>query len=106
MRVNIKALAQQHGKDNLLFLVPMRPMRRMGIGVVSFGFTSSSDPTILVPCRIEERWNREVDKEYKLILKPIEQYQEAFGEDDVYTGDLQQLIESGHYQVFVQQKGA
>jgi len=102
MRVNIKALAQQHGKENLLFLVPLRP-RRVIMGI---GFTSSSDPSILVPCRIEERWNREVEKEYKLILKPIEQYREAFGEDDIYTGDLQQLIQSGHYQVFVQQKAS
>ncbi len=89
----IKELAQEHGKENLIFLVPRK----------SFG--ASQDEAVLVPCRIEERYNRTVKDNYKLILKPIPNSGfEHFNEDDVYVSDLQSLIREGIYHVFVKPK--
>lgn len=89
-RTTIKSLVAEYGIENLLFLVPRN----------SFG----GEERIPVPCKIVERWNREVEKEYKLILKPIDTKAYPFNEDDIYVSDLQSLIREGIYQVFVKPK--
>jgi len=92
--MTLKEKILKAGIDNVLFLIPMRPVRQM----LFLSYTSTSDDPVLVPAKIvEDRYK--VEDGYKITLKSI---YEEFCEDSFYQSDLQSIIESGHAEMFVQ----
>lgn len=83
------------GVENVLFMVPMRPLRSALFGL--FRFTSSEDPEVTVPARItEERY--EIADNYKI---QVEATWELFGRESFYISDLQSMIRDGRIQMFI-----
>lgn len=52
-------------------------------------------------CKIDERWNREVERNYKIVLVPVYSDDEVIREEDYYTSDLIDLIKHGHIKIVV-----
>ena len=91
---NLKELIEKAGVENCIFLVPMRPVRTY-FGLISL--TDSSDPEIIVPCKItEERYK--LKDNYKITLKSI---YDGFGSEHYYVSDLESLIKGGVIEFFV-----
>jgi len=90
----IREMAKQYGTANLLFLVPMSPLHN----IMGISFKRGDDKKVLIPCKIEERWNRTVEENYKLVLKSMI---EGYGTEDIYVSDLQSIIKAGHIQLYV-----
>lgn len=80
-------LIRKYGKDNLVFFVPMRPLRT-AFGL--FKYTSSSDDETMVLCKIvEERYK--LQDNYKIELNSRDP---RFGKESFYITDLNSLINS------------
>lgn len=80
------------GIDNILFLVPMKPVRSL----LWIHYTSSDDEEVLVPAKIcESRYK--VSEGYKITLKSI---YPRFGKESFYISDLTLLIKNGTVQIF------
>lgn len=81
------------GIENFIFMVPMRPVQSV-FGL--FAYTSSDDPEVLVPCKIDEK-KYKVSQDYKITLKSIYNH---FGKKDFYISDLRLLIQDGVVQMY------
>lgn len=92
---NLIGLVKKYGIPNVGFIVPMTPTHSF-MGLMSW--TSSSDKTTPVLCHIEERFNRRVEDEYKLILRSTK---EGYSYEDFYVMDLVGLINSGHIKMVI-----
>lgn len=76
------------GIDNVRFDVPFN------ITTCLNTFTKGRE-TKRVLCKIEERWNREVKQNYKIILVPVKEDNTITSYKDFYTGDLLSLLKDG-----------
>lgn len=92
---NIQELITKHGKENLRFLVPMRPVHS-AFGL--FGYTSSNDPEEMKLCRIVEERHK-LEDNYKVELKAEDK---GFGKESFYVTDLNLLMREGNIRVFVE----
>ena len=91
----LRTIIENNGIDNVLFLVPMKPVHTF----MCVAYTSSNDESEIVPCKItEERYL--VKDRYKITLKSI---YPQYGKEDFYQTDLVQLIESDIVQIFIKQ---
>ena len=52
-----------------------------------------------VLCKIEEDFNREVKKNYKIKVVPVVPDESVANSDDFYTSDFVSLIRSGHIKI-------
>lgn len=53
-------------------------------------------------CKIEERWNREIKQNYKIVLVPVEPDESVARSSDYYTMDFVSLIKSWHIKIVTQ----
>ena len=82
------------GIDNVRFIVPLNT-------VCGFGFFLDGNEFKDTVCKIEERWNREVSHNYKLVVVPVEPDETVASSKDFYTSDMILLIQSGHIKIVV-----
>jgi len=99
MTSRIRRIVAQHGIDNLLFLVPLRPLRK----ILFIQYTSSSDEPILVPCKLVEK-RYKISDGYKLEVQPIEDYEKVFGSRTFYQSDFYHLIDDAVIKQFVKKQ--
>lgn len=83
------------GIDNARFIVPLNVVSVRGFGISLLDGSKTKDTV----CKIEERWNREVKQNYKLVVVPVEPDETVASSDDFYTMDMISLIKSGHIKI-------
>lgn len=83
------------GIENVRFIVPLHTVSFRGFGISLCNGNEYKD-TI---CKVEERWNREVEQNYKIILVPVNDDEEVASYEDYYTSDFMSLIKSGHIKI-------
>lgn len=83
------------GVENVRFVVPLHTISFRGFGISLCNGNEYKD-TI---CKIEERWNRKVKQNYKIILVPVNDDEEVASYEDYYTLDFVSLIKSGHIKI-------
>lgn len=83
------------GIDNVRFIVPLNVVSVRGLGISLLDGAKTKD----VVCKIEERWNREVKQNYKLVVVPVEEDKTVASSDDFYTMDMISLIKSGYIKI-------
>ncbi len=91
--MNIMKLIEKYGKENLLFIVPMRPIRT----ILFISYTSSDDEPVEVPAKITEK-RYKLENNYKITLQSV---YEGFGQRHFYISDLNSLIKKGIVKVYV-----
>lgn len=81
------------GIDNVRFMVPLN---------TTFGFFfldgNKFKDTL---CKVEERWNREIKQNYKIVLIPEKPDDSVASSCDYYTTDFVSLIKEGHIKIVV-----
>lgn len=82
------------GIENVRFIVPLNT-------TCGFGFFLNGNEFKNTLCRVEERWNREIKQNYKIVLVPIEPDESIASSRDYYTMDFVSLIKSGHIKIVV-----
>jgi hypothetical protein len=93
----IKEFVEKHGVENVIILNPMLPIQDTGFG---FGFTSSVDEAVVVPCTIDES-RYKVSEGYKITLKSM---YDNFGKEDLYQLDFDSLWRKQYVEVFIRAK--
>jgi hypothetical protein len=86
----------QVGVENIMFLVPMRPLNK----VFFMSFTSSNDPESIVPCVIDESKYQVFDN-YKIGVKSMDS---KFGKQTFYLTDMEYLIKDGNIKMYILSK--
>ena len=87
------------GIDNVRFIVPLN-IKLISVFGISLIDNDSFKNTI---CKVEERYNREVRQNYKLVLVPVEPDETVESSRDFYTSDMISLIESGCIQIYIEE---
>lgn len=95
LRLDLVKMGAEHGIENLLFMVPMLPLRRFGPISLKMG---SKEDYVTVPAKLAEKEHRKLADGYKVILQST---YPAFGTEDFYVGDLESLIREGRISVYV-----
>lgn len=85
---DLKDMIKRKGAENIVFIVPMLPVRRV-LGVVTS--TSTSDKLVNVECVIDES-KYKLEDNYKITLQAKDR---KYGSDDFYQSDLASLISEG-----------
>lgn len=85
------------GVENVRFIVPMDVVTARAFGLCIVDGNKHKDTL----CKIDERWNREVERNYKIVLVPVYSDDEVIREEDYYTSDLIDLIKHGHIKIVV-----
>ena len=83
------------GIDNVRFIVPLNVVSVSGFGISLLDGRETKDTV----CKIEERYNREVERNYKLIVVPVEADETIASSRNYYTSDMVSLIKSGHIKI-------
>ena len=83
------------GVENARFIVPMDVVTVRAFGLCIADRSKHKDTL----CKIDERWNREVERNYKVILVPVYPDDEVIREEDYYTSDLIELIKHGYIKI-------
>lgn len=79
------------GIDNVRFMVPLNTT----CGLFFLNGNEFKDTL----CKVEERWNREIKQNYKIILIPVEPDESIASSCDYYTSDFVSLIKEGHIKI-------
>lgn len=90
---SLEAAVAEYGAANLLIIFPCRPLRHV-LGL--FGYTSSNDPEVMLPCKIKET-RYAVSEGYKIDLDPM---YEGYSCRSHYLSDVNGMIAEGRVQVF------
>ena len=96
---NIVHVCEKHGVENVLFVLPMSPVRRI-LGIPFLGYRSSSDQQLPILCKITED-NYKVAQDYKIELIPQSEDFKGFGKDSFYISDLAGMIRTGRVQILI-----
>ena len=80
------------GIENARFIVPLNT-------TCGFGFFLNGNEFKDTLCKVEERWNREIKQNYKIVLIPVEPDDSVASSRDYYTEDLVSLIKEGHIKI-------
>lgn len=86
------------GVENVRFIVPMNVVTTRAFGLCIADGNKHKDTL----CKIDERWNREVERNYKIVLVPVYSDDEVISEKDYYTSDLIDLIKHGYIKIVTQ----
>lgn len=78
------------GIENARFIVPLNTMCGLFLNGNEFKDTL---------CKVEERWNREIKQNYKIVLIPEEPDNSVACSCDYYTTDFVSLIKEGHIKI-------
>lgn len=71
------------GVDNVRFIIPLNTVCE---------FSKFKDTV----CKVEERWNREISQNYKLVVVPVDSDTAVISSRDFYISDMMSLIQDGH----------
>ena len=82
------------GIENARFIVPLNT-------TCGFGFFLNGNEFKDTLCKVEERWNRKIKQNYKIVLIPVESDESIASSRDYYTMDFVSLIKSGHIKIVV-----
>lgn len=85
------------GVENVRFIAPLNI--RCG-----FGFFLNGNEFKDTLCKVEERWNREIKQNYKIVLIPVESDDSVANSADYYTEDFVSLIKCGNIKIAETQK--
>lgn len=85
------------GIENIRFIVPLNIVSVRGFGISLLDGNKTKE-TI---CKIEERYNREVKQNYKLVVIPAEPDETVANSRDFYTSDMMSLIRSGYIKILI-----
>lgn len=80
------------GIENVRFIVPLNT-------TCGFGFFLNGNEFKDTLCKVEERWNREIKQNYKIVLIPVEPDESIASSCDYYTIDFVSLIEKGYIKI-------
>lgn len=80
------------GIENARFIVPLNT-------TCGFGFFLNGNEFKDTLCKVEERWNREIKQNYKIVLIPVESDGSIASSHDYYTMDFVSLIKEGHIKI-------
>lgn len=80
------------GIENVRFIVPLNT-------TCGFGFFLNGNEFKDTLCRVEERWNREIKQNYKIVLVPIDHDEGIANSCDYYTSDFVSLIKEGRIKI-------
>lgn len=69
-----------------------------------FGFFLNGNEFKDTLCKVEERWNREIKQNYKIVLIPVESDDSVANSADYYTEDFVSLIKCGNIKIAETQK--
>ena len=83
------------GVENVRFIVPLNIVSVRGFGISLLDGNKTKETV----CKIEERYNREVKQNYKLIVVPVKPDETVASYDDYYTMDMISLIQSGYIKI-------
>lgn len=83
------------GIDNVRFIIPLNTVSVIGPGVSLLDGNKFKDTV----CKVEERQNREVSHNYKLVVVPVEPDDMVASYTDFYTTDMTSLIREGHIKI-------
>ena len=87
------------GVRNVRFIVPMD----VEVAKLSdYLYIADSGKRKDTLCKIDERWNREVKQDYKIVLVPVYPDDEVVREEVYYTSDLIDLIKHGYIKIVTQ----
>lgn len=92
---NIIQLIDKYGIENVIFMVPMLPVRNI-FGI--FSYTTSSDNHSMVPCMVEDDEQYNYKSGHKIRLVSI---YTGFGTKTMYTSDFSSLVRDARIQFFV-----
>lgn len=81
------------GIDNVRFMVPLNT-------TCGFFFLDGNKFKDTL-CKVEERWNREIKQNYKIVLIPEKPDDSVASSCDYYTTDFVSLIKEGHIKIVV-----
>ena len=79
------------GIENVRFMVPLNTT----CGLFFLNGNEFKDTL----CKVEERWNREIKQNYKIVLIPEEPDDSVASSRDYYTTDFVSLIKEGHIKI-------
>lgn len=82
------------GIDNVRFMVPLNT-------TCGFGFLLNGNKFKDTLCKVEERWNREIKQNYKIVLIPEKPDDSVASSHDYYTNDFVSLIQKGIVKIVV-----
>ena len=80
------------GIENVRFVVPLNT-------TCNVGFLLNGNEFKDTLCKVEERWNREVKQNYKIVLVPVEPDESIASSSDYYTMDFISLIKNGNIKI-------
>ena len=80
------------GIENVRFIVPLNT-------TCGFGFFLNGNEFKDTLCKVEERWNREIKQNYKIVLIPIEPNESIASSRDYYPTVFVSLIEEGYIKI-------
>lgn len=80
------------GIENARFIVPLNT-------TCGFGFFLNGNEFKDTLCKVEERRNREIKQNYKIVLIPVESDESIAGSSDYYTTDFVSLIKEGYIKI-------
>lgn len=83
------------GIENVRFIVPLNIVSARGFGISLLDGNKTKE-TI---CKIEERYNREVKQNYKIVVVPAEPDETVANSSDFYISDMISLIRSGYIKI-------
>lgn len=81
------------GIENARFIVPLNT--RCGFWLLNGNEFEN------VLCKIKESWNREVKRNYKLVLVPVEPNDNVASSRELYTSDMLSLIKKGFIEIII-----
>lgn len=84
------------GIENVRFIVPLNIVSARGFGISLLDGNKTKETV----CKIEERYNRKVKQNYKLVVAPVETDETVANSSDFYTSDMISLIRSGYIKIF------
>lgn len=84
------------GIENVRFMVPLNTT----CGLFFLNGNKFKDTL----CKVEERWNREIKQNYKIVLIPVEPDDNVANSADYYTEDFVSLIKCGNIKIAETQK--
>lgn len=86
------------GIEKARFIVPFNTVCNVGLSL-GFKFLLNGNEYKDTLCKVEERFNREVKNNYKIVLVPVKADDSIASSSDYYTSDFVELIKSGQIKI-------
>lgn len=94
--MDIRKQVAKYGKENVVAMIPSLPLNK----IMFINYTSSSDQTVTVPCRVVER-QYAVEDGYKIEFYPMKPFDGLYETHAFYQSDFNTLAEQEYVHVYV-----